>query len=292
MNALGFGLVDASILAIAALGFTLQFGVTNYVNFAYGTLLTFGAYMALEANVSPFHIPIWPALFIAGLCTALFGLLLNQLFLAPFMARRRGLIFALIVTFTLSLMLDDIYIVIWGSDFKQLDYSGTAAYPVGPFVWSNYDIAFMLITLSCLVAVNLLLTRTRLGRSMRAMGDDLHLARVCGIRTEAVTAATWIISSFMAGVAGVMLAIEQRTFTTSLGDNVLFLVLGSVILGGIGRPAGAVIGAVIIGIAVQVGVLFIPSGLAPVLVFVALIGVMLLRPEGLTGATPRPPGQL
>lgn len=292
MNALGFGLVDASILAIAALGFTLQFGVTNYVNFAYGAFLTFGAYMALAANVEPFHLSIWPAMLIGGVCTAIFGLLLNQFFLAPFVARRRGLIFALIVTFTLSLMLGDIYIIIWGSDFKELDYSGTVAHEVGPFLWSNYDIAFMFITGVVLLAVHLLLTRTSLGRSMRAMGDDLNLARVCGIRTEAVVAATWGISAFLAGVAGVMLAIEQRTFTTTLGDNFLFLILGSVILGGIGRPAGAVIGAVVIGVAVQIGVLFIPSGLAPVLVFVALIGVMLLRPQGLMGATPRPPGQL
>jgi len=292
LHSIGFGLVDASILAIAALGFSLQFGVTNYVNFAYGAYLSFGAYMAVWSNSGPLHLSIWLSMVVAAVTTGMFSWVVDRGFLAPFIRRRSGLIFALIITFTLSLVLDDVYIVIWGTTFRELNYSAPHTMSVGPFLWSQYDVIFMACSILLLIAMMALLGRTRLGRMMRAMGDDLDLARVCGFRTRRVTSAVAVISGALAGLAGVMLAIEQHTFTTSIGDNVLFLILGSVILGGIGRPAGAVLGAILVGVSVQVAVLFIPAGLAPVLVFVALIAVMLLRPEGLLGATTRPAGQL
>ncbi len=270
------------------MGFTLQFSVTNYINFAYGALLTFGAYVALLVNNDYLHVNVWIALPIAGLATAMLAVVLNRVLFGPFSRKRRQLVYLLVVTVAVSQLLDSVYNLAWGSTFQELSFGGTTVHQVGPFFWATNDIVFMALTCGCMVGLQFILMRTRLGKYMRAISDDQDLARTCGIPTERVIDITWAISGFLAGMAGVFFAIQSGAFSTTVGDTYIFLIVGAVIIGGIGRAYGAVVGAVIVGVSVEVAQLFLPTAISPVLVFVALVVIMVFRPQGLLGATTRP----
>jgi branched-subunit amino acid ABC-type transport system permease component len=122
---------------------------------------------------------------------------------------------------------------------------------------------------------------------MRAVSDNKELAAACGLDIRSVTYASWLISGLLAGLAGVMLAIHSHTFDTTLGDTNIYLVFGAVVIGGIGRPAGAVAGAVIIGLSTQWAVPVIGAALSPTVVFALLVLLMIFRPNGVFGSTGR-----
>jgi branched-subunit amino acid ABC-type transport system permease component len=287
---LGTGIIDGAILAPACVGFTLQFGVTNYVNFAYGAMLTFAAFLFWTFNTNPvLHMDLWEAGLAAIALTGLALLIIGSLIYSPFFHRRRQLLYALVVTFSVSLILESLLGAIWGGDQKILDYpSGSSAiHAIGPFIFTTLDVVYVIVSLASLASVFGLLGYTRLGRTMRAVADDHVLADVCGLQVQRTTNITWAISGLLAGVAGVVLALQSHGFDTTLGDTFLYLVFTAVIIGGIGRAYGAVLGAVLIGLVFQLSALIVGSGLTVAAVFAVLIVIMLLRPDGLFGSTGR-----
>jgi len=131
--------------------------------------------------------------------------------------------------------------------------------------------------------VYLLLFRTKLGKAMRAMSDNPDLALVSGINTEQIIIWTWAIGGVLMAVAGILLALQAQ-LNPQLGFAVLLPLFASTILGGIGNPLGALLGAMVVGIAQEVSVEFFPPGYKPGVAFVILIVILLLRPRGLLGA--------
>ena len=279
----GFGVVDAAVLGIAAVAFTLQFGVTNYFNFAYGEFLTFGAFVALFANVDHFQLNIWACMLVAGIVTAGLAFVTNRAIFAPFVKRRPEPFLILVVTFGAGLLLNSIYQIFWGTDYHELSFTTGNYHSLGPFQFTTDQLFFLLIAIAFMVGLQMLLTLTKLGRMMRAIADDRALAVACGLSLVRVTDITWLLTGFMAGVAGVIFAMQNYAFSIALGDNYTYLVFPAVIIGGIGQPRGALIGAMIIGIVIAVSPLVLSPALSPILVFGALIAVVLLRPRGLLG---------
>ncbi len=285
---LGFGLVDGMILAVPAVAFTMQFAVTNVVNFAFGAFITFGAFMAFTSD-QYLHLGLWQAFLVSGIMAALLSYAVGRFIYAPFFQRRPQVLFALVLTFSTWLIMSNLNLILWGSTPRQLSYLDVDQSPValGPFTISSNDLVFVLIAIVVMLAVHVLLRYTRLGRSMRAIADDKSLAKVCGINTGRITDVTWLVTGFLAGIAGVIEAMTARSFDTSLGDTYIFLVFGAAILGGVGRAYGAMIGALIIGVASQLAVPIIGSADSPVVVFAILVALMMFRPEGILGATGR-----
>ena len=143
------------------------------------------------------------------------------------------------------------------------------------------------IAVALLVGVHLLLTRTKLGKAMRALSDDSALAQASGIDTELIVTATWFITGALAGFAGSVLALNIASFQPGSGDSILFVIFAAVILGGIGQPYGTMLGALIVGVATEVGAVLISSSLKNDLAFALLIATLLLRPQGLIPARVR-----
>lgn len=127
-----------------------------------------------------------------------------------------------------------------------------------------------------MIAVHLLLTRTRLGKAMRAMSDNPSLAAVSGINTRAITAVTWFLTGTLAGLAGTVLGLNISSITPSTGETFLFVIFAAVILGGIGKPYGAMLGALIIGLATEISAVVINAAYKLDVAF-----VLLIRPQGL-----------
>ncbi len=275
-----FGIITASVLSIASVGLTLQFGVTNFVNFAYGELLSFGAYFALGFNDS-LHMNIWVAMVLAALIVSVISFLLNRIVIQPFIKRRASLLILLVVTIGLSLFLQNGILAVWGSNFEQYHMSPGDPLHLGSILITVQQIIIILVALVLMLCIHIMLRYTKVGKAMRAMSDDPELARVSGIKVKQITDLTWVISGFLAGLAGVILAINTNSFTPTIGANFLFVIFAAVIAGGIGKPYGAIVGAVVIGVVMEVSASYIDSSYKTVIAFAILIIVLLVRPQGI-----------
>ena len=276
----GFGLITASVLALAAVGLSLQFGVTNYINFAYGEFLTIGTYVAWTLS-HVLHLNIYVSMVLAVPIMGVFALLLNRFLLRPFTKKGVPLLFLLVVTFGLSLFLSNLTLAIWGPDFKSLDLPAEVPYALGPFLFTTSQLAIIGIAVVAMAALHILLTRTEIGKAMRAMSDSVELAQISGIDTDRITSFTWLLSGCLAGLAGIVLAINITSFQPSFGGEFLFVIFAAVILGGVGSPYGAMLGALVIGLATEMSAVLINSAYKNDVAFALLILTLLLRPQGI-----------
>lgn len=286
--ALVYGVVDGSLLAVAALGFTLQFGVTNYINFAYAAFLTLSAYMAYTAE-SALHVNFWFAALFAVIFTGAASFLVGQYLFSPFFRKRPQLLYGLTVTFAGSMILENLLLGIWGS------YLHEAQYPAGALAEhslfgvnvTTFDIALVVLAAVVFVGVHMLLNHTKTGHAMRAVADNRELAQTCGLRVNRLVGIAWLGTGLIAGVSGIAAALYSNSFDPTLGDQYFYLIVAAVILGGIGRPYGALLGALVVGIVGQLAALTLGIAYAPVCIFGLLVLLMLVRPDGIFGASGR-----
>jgi branched-subunit amino acid ABC-type transport system permease component len=283
---LGFGLVTASVLALAAVGVTLQFGVMNYINFAYGSYLALAGFLAWQLNVSA-GLNIWVTILVSSVCMALVAIVLERLVLRRFTNRNWPQIYMLIVTLGLWLMMSNALVAIWGPNPRQFNAGSGLPLHVGPFLLTGQQIVIFFVAVIALVAVHLLLTRTKLGKAMRAMSDDRVLASACGIDAKRVVTITWLVAGFLIGLAGCVLALNLASFDYTFGDSYLFVVFAAVILGGAGQPYGTMVGALIIGLVTEMSAVVINSAYKNDVAFALLMLMLMIRPQGLIPARGR-----
>ena len=282
----GFGLVTASVLAMAGVGMSLQFSVTNFVNFAYGDYATLGAYFALFA-VEQLHLSIVPAAIASAVFMAATSVVLYRVVFRSFVRRRARNVTLLIVSVGISLALQGIISSIWGSGFQTYQLGSQAPIALGPIQLTGQQMVIIAVAILSLAGVHVLLRYTTIGKTMRAMSENKDLAEVSGINTSRVTDLTWMLSGILVGLAGVVLAINTSSFSPVLGTQFMFLVFAGVILGGIGKIYGAMIGALIIGISTEVAAGFVGSAYADAAAFGIMILLLLIRPNGLFAAKGR-----
>ena len=276
---LGFGVITASILAIAAVGFTLQFGATNIFNLAYGDTMTAAAFVGYF--VTEAHLGLWAALLAGGIFGAIFSALLNRLIYAPFIRRGTRLFGMIIVSIAISLILSNGMQAIFGANFYSLAIPPGKPYKLGPFIFTTVQIAIIGIAIAAMLGVHLLLRHTRLGRAMRATANDAALARNCGIRTDLVIDVVWLVSGFLCGIGGVALVANITSFDYGTGGQFIILILTAAVLGGVGQPYGAMLGALVIGVASEVSAAIFSPEYKELVAFVILVIVLLIRPQGI-----------
>lgn len=277
---LGFGLITASLLSIAAVGLSLQFSITNYINFAYGDLLTVGIYVAWFAN-RRLGLNIWVGLIVAVIMTAIIAWLINVFVLTPFTRRHASPITMLIVTLGVSLVIQNAIQLIFSEQFQSYTVTSGTTLHLGFFLFTPLQLEMLLLAIVTMLGIHVLLRYTRLGKAMRAISDSTELARISGIRTGLILDCVWLITGGLAGLSGVVLALTVTSFTPTIGFSFLFVIFPAVILGGTGRPYGAMAGALIVGIATEVGATLIRSEYKNAIALVILIVVLLIRPQGL-----------
>lgn len=279
----GFGLVTASVVALAGVAITLQFGVTNYINFASGTYMILGAYITWELNTR-LELGFWYAVGVSALLMGVFAVATNAAVLQPFARRNPPLIILLIVTLGVWMVMTNTIVAVWGPDPRQFVVGGDDALTVGPFLFTTNQLLIMGVACVILALVHLLLTKTKLGKAMRAVSDDASLAQASGIDTELIVTATWFLTGVLIGVAGSAFALNLSSFQPWASETFLFVIFSAVILGGIGRPYGAMIGALIIGLVTEMSATVLPTALKSDVAFLVLIIMLLVRPQGLMPA--------
>lgn len=271
------GLVLGSVLALGAIGLTMIFGVLRFAHFAHGDMMTVGAYFAF-ALVSVLDWPLWAAVVPAMVATAAVALILDKLFYSRM--RRVAPVILLISSFASGLMLRALVQMIWGSGNQVYETGISVPYVVGG-VYITPDSLKVLAGVAIMVlVVHLFLSRTKMGRAMRAMSDNMDLARISGVPVKRVIFWTWVFAGSLAAVAGILLGVDTR-LNPSMGYYALLPIFAAAILGGVGKPLGAVVGALIIGLVMNYSVLLIPSAYKLAVAFVIMIMILILRPQGL-----------
>nr|WP_091503910.1 branched-chain amino acid ABC transporter permease [Microbacterium sp. cf332] len=283
VNGLNFGLM----LALAAIGLSLVFGTTGLSNFAHGEMVTFGALAALLFSAG-FSLPIWIAIPLAVAVSALFGLTMDAGLWRPLRRRGLGTVQLMIVSIGLSLALRYIFQMFVGGGTAQLPGGSTAVIPgLGPIRLTITDVVSMGVSLVVIAGFAWWLMRTRIGRATRAVSDNPSLAAASGIDVDAVVRVVWVVAAALAGLSGVLWAYFRPGIKWDMGTSILLLIFAAVTLGGLGTAFGALVGAIIVGLLVEVSTLWIPSDLKYVGALVVLIVILLFRPQGLLGRRER-----
>jgi branched-chain amino acid transport system permease protein/neutral amino acid transport system permease protein len=275
---LGFGLVTASILAMGAVGFTLQFGVTNLFNLAFGESMTVSAFAAYLARAS-LHWNMWLAMAVGGLTGMVVSLLISRLVYVPFLQRGTTQFAMVMVTVAVSFILKNVLQIFSGANFYSYQLPPQRPVHILGMVFTPRQLAIIGLAAS-LLGLHLLFRYTRLGKAMRATSDDPELARSVGIPTSRVVSAAWLLSGLLAGLAGVSLAMDLGTFDSNTGGSFLLIIVAAAVFGSVGEPYGAVVGALVIGIASELAAIVGPD-LKDVVAFSVLVLVLLIRPDGL-----------
>ncbi|MCW2762968.1 MAG: hypothetical protein JWR85_3169 [Marmoricola sp.] len=269
------------IIATAAIGLSLIFGTTKLINFAHGELITLGAVVAWY--VQSHAVPLWIAGLVAAAAGAAFGGILESALWRPLRRRRTGLFQLLIISLGLSLALRHIYLIIFGGANRAYrSYRIQDTIHFGGVSITPRDIGLILISLALLGGVAWTLQNTPIGQAMRAVADNRDLAEASGISVKRVILVVWMLGSALAAVSGVLLGLDGGV-TWDMGFSVLLLVFAAVILGGLGKAYGAMVGGVLIGVVSQVSTLYSPPELRVFWALLVLIVVLLVRPEGILG---------
>jgi len=307
------GVIVGSVLALGAIGLTLIYGILRFGNFAHGDTMMMGGYLTFifltgalvgerrDTNIGisldqlpaatdrlgdlTFGYGFLVALGLAALVLAAFSVVLDRLVYRPLRRRGSGIVIFAVASLGVAFSVRALMLIIWGPD-PRFYISGIHLAQRYPFdiVLKTDQIFIFAVALAMAALIYLLLFRTKLGKAMRAFSDNADLALISGINTDRVILWTWIIAGALMAIAGSLLAL-QANLKPELGFTQLLPLFAAAILGGIGKPQGAFIGAMVVGVSQEVSVEFFSAGYKPGVAFVILILILLLRPRGLFGST-------
>ena len=275
-----FGLM----LAIAAIGITLIYGTTGLNNFAHGEMVTLGA-MIMWLCFSFFSMNVIISGLIAVAAVTAFGWFQDAAIWKPLRKRRLGLNQMMIVSIGFGITARYVLLLLFQGDTKDMS-GGQTIIQLGPIFTSDVTLISMLISILALGGVALFLTRTRIGKATRAVSDNAPLAASTGIDVEKIIRIVWLLAAALTGLAGVLYGLQFQA-SWSVGFDLLLLLFAAVTLGGLGTSLGAAVGALIIGLVVEISTIWMPSELKYVTGLVILIVILIVRPQGVLGKKQR-----
>ncbi len=272
----GFGLVTAAVLALSAVALTLEYAVSRVANLAHGELLTIGAYAAYEVLKWTNSVPL--AALGSAVAGGVAGVAMNLGLIERFAGRPATV--TVIATLGVSLVVQNILVIIFGAANVGYSINQGSPHHIGPFLLTDAEI---LVTLSAAVVASLLyllLQRTKFGKALRAVSDNRELARASGIPAQHVVTATWGIAGVIAGFAGFVLAETIGTFDPSLGFTYLLITLTAAVAGGLGRPYGTLVGALLVGLVLELAGAYSNASYQLAFALGVLVLLLLFRPNG------------
>lgn len=277
------GITIGCTYALVAIGFTMVFGILELVNFANSSLYMMGAYITLMVYLGMGgHFLI--AFVISMVLTGLIGYSVDRFGLRRLRARKAPRLAGLITTVGMSTIMDNVILLFFGSETKSfpnlLDFG---SFTVGGVIISWMQIIILAIAICLMALLSILVYKTKIGKSMRAVAQNADAARLMGINISAVISITFIISAILATIAGVLVGMYYQSIDPNIGNAIGTKTFASAVLGGVGVLPGAMVGGLLVGIIETIGASYISSGYRDVFAFVILILVLLIKPSGLFG---------
>jgi branched-chain amino acid transport system permease protein/neutral amino acid transport system permease protein len=278
----GFGLVTAAVLAIASVGFTMQFAVTDVLNLAYGAVMIASAFVAYAVNQA--GASVWLGTLAAAAAGSAGSVLLNQGIYTPFRRRGSAPVTMVIVSLGMTLIIEFGLQAIVGGTSVSYRMSQGPTLKAGGLVLTAVQLVIIALSVVVMGAVHVLLRYSKLGRAMRATAANRSLAQACGVRTDRIVTLTWALTGALCGLAGTVFAMNNGSFGATSTDLFLVAILAAVFLGGPGQAYGAMAGAVIVGLATEISAAYLTPSYKDVVAFGVLLAVMAARPGGVLGA--------
>jgi len=288
------GLSIGSVYALIALGYTMVYGVLRLINFAHSEVFMMGAfsgyYSALMLGFDPAH----PAEFgllraalvlaVSMIACALLGLLIERLAYRPLRSARR--LTPLITAIGVSILLQNLGILFFGANPRPFPMIvPETRYEVGGVVLTNIKLLIFAVSAVLMVVLHWLVQKTWTGKAMRAVSVNLSAAKLMGINANKVIAFTFVVGSALAATGGILFGLDQAKIEPLMGVLVGLKAFVAAVLGGIGNTMGAAAGGLLIGVAEQMTAGYLSADYRDAITFAILIGVLLVRPEGLFGSS-------
>ena len=270
------GILAGCIYALFAMGLTLIYGVLNFVNFAHGELIMWGAYFLYLLMEKPIGLPLFLAFIPALLFTMILGLGTDRFIFKPL--RQANRLTLLIASLGLSFLLRNGAQFFWGAEIRTYGFEIKRGMRFWGVSITSNQVAIIITSVICIALLYLLFYKSRLGKSMRAVSDSLELARVVGIDSKRTIQFTWVIASLLAGLGGILLALDTN-LQPGMGLINLVKAFAATLLGGVGNLWGALLGGIVIGLAENLGVLVISPGYKDAIAFGIMVLMLLVKPS-------------
>ncbi|GIN20633.1 MAG TPA: branched-chain amino acid ABC transporter permease [Bacillus bacterium] len=278
------GLTLGSIYAIVALGYTLVFGVLNIINMGHGEIFMFGAFMGVLVT-SVLGMPLYVAFIAAIIVTAVLGYLMERLALRPLRGKKGVSHLApLISTIGVSIFLENLAHHLFGAGNKPFRTPlSEMSIQIGSVSVYYVQIVIFVIAIILMVGLSFWLSKTKAGKALRASAENLEIASLLGVDTKKMITLTVVIASAMGGIAGVLVGLAFNSVAPQMGLSIGLKGLAIIILGGMGSVNGAMAGGLILGLSETMVVAFGDSGYRDAIAFVAIIVILIVRPQGIFG---------
>jgi branched-chain amino acid transport system permease protein len=282
------GLRLGLLLAMASIGLSLIYGTTGLSNFAHAEQVTMGGMLGYIV-VNQWGVNVWLGCFFVVLFCAFTGYFQDRVVWQPLRRRGLGLAQMMIVTIGLSLALQYVYQYFVGADTVKIVISDPSPHKLGPISYNSLDLLAMVLSIVMLAFVGYALLRTRIGRATRAVSDNPALASASGIDVDRVIRLVWTVSAGLAGLSGILYSLViQHGMRWDSGLQILLLLFAAVTLGGLGTAFGALVGALVIGLVVELAPVFgAPGDLKYASALLILILLLMVRPQGVLGRAER-----
>jgi len=280
------GLTLGLIYALIAVGYTMVYGVIELINFAHGEVYMFGAFLCVTF-INSLGVPLFPAMVLAMALCALMGVSIDHIAYKPL--RKAPRLAALITAIGVSIFLQNIAMIIWGSrpaPFPRAavpQYFSEQAFTLGSVSVSGLQLFIYILTTAMMIGLTLIINKTKIGTAMRALAQNATAAALMGINVNRVIAFTFALGSSLGAAAGILVAMYYNTMSATMGYNAGVKAFAAAVLGGIGSVPGAMLGGVVLGVAETLGAGYVSSQYRDGLGYAVMIAVILLRPSGLLG---------
>jgi branched-chain amino acid transport system permease protein len=276
------GLIAGAIYALVASGFSLTYSTCKFIHFAHGATIAFSAYF-LYFLFAMLGLNFWLSVIFAIVFAAILGLLMNILVYKQLRNRKASSVILLIASFALLIFLESLILLLFGADVKTIGYIKIAkGMEFLGAVITPLQIFIIVCSLALLFLLFFVMKKTKIGKAMRAVSGNKDIAETVGISSERIYNWSFIIGSAIAGIAAILVGLEQN-LEPIMGTNLMIKGFTGAIIGGIGSVPGAIIGSFLLGLVENFGIWFLPSGYKDAIAFVILFLFLLFRPKGILG---------
>lgn len=280
------GLMVGSMYSLVAIGYTLVFGLLNLLNFAHGDIFMFGGFIALFLLMS-LKLPIWVAFIGSMIGCGVLGFILELVCFRP--VKKEYHLAPALGTLGFSILMVELTTKYWGTEPVSLPQTPEIMFlqgsdlQVGGVLISYVQIVILVGAIVLMAGLEILIQKTRLGRALRATSEDPTTARILGVNTVRTVVAAFVISSALAGAAGILLSLRLGLANPQIGFTYGLKALAVMAIGGLGNLRGAMLGGLVIGMAEVLTVAYGSATYSDVVVWTALIVILLFKPSGLLG---------
>jgi branched-chain amino acid transport system permease protein len=274
------GTIAGGIYALVASGFALIYSTNKFIHFAHGGVITLSAYFLFWLS-SVLGLNFYMAIFLTILFSAFLGYLLNRFFFRSFRAKNASASILLVSGIALFILMESIALLFFGADVKTIDFVKTnVGIEISGAIITPLQLVIVVVSIILFFGLYLLMKKTKIGKAMRSVADNKDVAEIMGISTEKIYSWSFVIGSSIAGMAAILISLEQNIEPT-MGVNLIVKGFTGAIIGGVASVPGAILGAILLGLIENFGIWFFPSGYKDVITFILLFTFLLFRPEGI-----------